>query len=171
MVIKFSADGINNLDLIYTWTKTEELVFEGQKEHYHGTEYCKSVIADVVNIMPDIREYSYQGQCERIANETFSLKADDVTYAVSFAVNTYDGKGARIECSIVTDDSDEYDKNLEKLKIILKDRLIQDWRVCTWLIDEQSESLCREAYQKAYHVENNLRAFASKVLIHFLGLS
>ena len=34
----------------------------------------------------------------------------------------------------------------------------------------QSAQLCKEAYEKAFIVENNLRAFASKVLIHFLGI-
>ena len=34
----------------------------------------------------------------------------------------------------------------------------------------QSAQLCKEAYEKAFIIENNLRAFASKVLIHFLGI-
>lgn len=41
--------------------------------------------------------------------------------------------------------------------------------MCTWLVDMQSAQLCKEAYEKAFIIENNLRAFASKVLIHFLG--
>ena len=74
-------------------------------------------------------------------------------------------------CSIETSDNEKYDKNLEDLKIALKNRLILEWRLCTWLVDEQSELLCSKAYQKAHHIENNLRAFASKVLIHFLGVN
>ena len=38
-------------------------------------------------------------------------------------------------------------------------------------MDEQAAALCKEAYEKAFTVENNLRAFASKVLIHFLGVN
>lgn len=34
----------------------------------------------------------------------------------------------------------------------------------------QSAYLCKEAYERAFIVENNLRAFASKVLIHFMGI-
>jgi len=179
MKIKFSMDEIKSLDLIYTWSHTEQsdLGFleedygEVQEEQYHGTDYCKRVISDVVSDLREITEYDYIGQSGRIANETFTLKSDKSDYSVFFAVNTYDGKGARIECTIISDDCANYDKDLEKLKIILKNRLINDWRECTWLLDEQSELLCREAYQKAYHVENNLRAFASKVLIHFLGVN
>jgi len=40
-----------------------------------------------------------------------------------------------------------------------------------WLLDEQSAKLCKEVYEKPYIIENKLRAFASKVLIHFLGVS
>lgn len=34
----------------------------------------------------------------------------------------------------------------------------------------QSAHLCKEAYEKAFIIENNLRAFAGKILIHFLGI-
>lgn len=179
MKIKFSMDGIKNMDLLYTWSHLEQFdsavleedYYGAQKECYYGTDYCKTVINDVVSDLREITEYDYIGQSGRIANETFNLKSEKSDYSVSFAVNTYDGKGARIECTIICDNCANYDKDLEKLKISLKNRLIIDWRECTWLLDEQSEFLCREAYQKAYHVENNLRAFASKVLIHFLGVN
>ncbi|ADU23888.1 hypothetical protein [Ruminococcus albus] len=173
MKIKFSVDGIKNMDLLYTWHKEmdETLGFDVSTENYHGTEYCQTVIKDIVEELQDIVEDTYIGQLERIANETFELKTEKSTYQVSFAINTYNKEEARVECIIFTDDCENYDKNLEKLKIILKNRLILDWRKCTWLVDEQSEYLCREAFQKTYHVENNLRAFASKVLIHFLGVN
>lgn len=62
-------------------------------------------------------------------------------------------------------------KKLESLKIALKDRLLRDWQQYTWLTDEQTAALCKSAYEKAFTIENNLRAFASKVLIHFLGVN
>ena len=48
MTIKFSMDRIKNMDQLYTWTPTysEELGCPGEEEHYHGTAYCKQVIAD-----------------------------------------------------------------------------------------------------------------------------
>ena len=69
MKIKFSMDGIKNLDLLYTWNKhmEESLGFEVQEEHYHGTEYCKAVIRDVIKDLRDIKEDNYIGQIERIA--------------------------------------------------------------------------------------------------------
>ena len=53
MTIKFSMDRIKNMDQLYTWTPTysEELGCPGEEEHYHGTDYCKQVIADVLSAM------------------------------------------------------------------------------------------------------------------------
>lgn len=108
---------------------------------------------------------------ERIANETFILLSTDGSeYNISFAVNTYNGETARLEIAIVAPETKGYDHRLEKLKIALKNRLLPDWHQCTWLIDEQASALCKDAYEKTFEIENNLRAFASKVLIHFLGV-
>ena len=74
-----------------------------------------------------------------------------------------------MEVTITAPDVDSYDQLLEDLKIKLKSILIPDWRVCTWLVDEQAAKLCKDAYERAFTIENNLRAFASKVLIHYLG--
>lgn len=53
LTIKFSMDRIKNMDQLYTWTPTysEELGCPGEEEHYHGTDYCKQVIADVFATM------------------------------------------------------------------------------------------------------------------------
>lgn len=108
---------------------------------------------------------------DRIAKEVFNIgTGDGKVYCIEFEINTYERKAARLECTITAPASDEYDQKLEELKIALKNRLILDWKVCTWLVDMQSAHLCTEAYEKAFIVENNLRAFASKVLIHFLGI-
>ena len=53
MTIKFSMDRIKNMDQLNTWTPTysEELGCPGEEENYHGTDYCKQVIADVCATM------------------------------------------------------------------------------------------------------------------------
>ncbi len=171
MIVKFSMDRIKNMNQLYTWTviHTDELG-DGLEEHYHGEDYCKQIIADAV-LPAEWVEREYLGSCERIANETFRLRTlDGMMYRVEFAINTYDKKAARLECTITGPDTECYDEKLENLKIALKKRLIPDWEECTWLVDTQSAMLCKEAYEKAFMVENNLRAFASKVLIHFLGV-
>ena len=72
MTIKFSMDRIKNMDQLYTWTPTysEELGCPGEEEHYHGTDYCKQVIADVFATM-NWGTQKYLGSLERIANEVF----------------------------------------------------------------------------------------------------
>ena len=172
MIIKFSMDRIKNMDQIYTWTPiyVEEFACDGTEEHYHGKDYCKQVVADTLRTL-NWGTQEYLGTLERIAKEVFNIStADGKIYRIEFEINTYERKAARLECAITTSDSAEYDQKLEELKIALKNRLILDWKVCTWLVDMQSAQLCKEAYEKAFIVENNLRAFASKVLIHFLGI-
>ena len=171
LTIKFSMDRIKNMDQLYTWTPTysEELGCPGEEEHYHGTDYCKQVIADVFATM-NWGTQKYLGSLDRIANEVFNVNSTEgINYRIEFTINTYEKKAARLECTITGLETENYDQRLEELKIALKNRLAPDWEVCTWLVDMQSAQLCKEAYEKAFIIENNLRAFASKVLIHFLG--
>ena len=171
LTIKFSMDRIKNMDQLYTWTSTYSDVLEDfvKAEQYHGTDYCKQVIADVFATM-NWGTQKYLGSLDRIANEVFNVNSTEgINYRIEFAINTYEKKAARLECTITGLETENYDQRLEELKIALKNRLAPDWEVCTWLVDMQSAQLCKEAYEKAFIIENNLRAFASKVLIHFLG--
>ncbi len=174
MRISFSMDGIRNMEQLYTYTLENHLGFEDvRSEHYHGDDYCKNVIADVLKCLAtsDWIEQKYLGSCERIANETFILPSTDSSeYNISFDINTYNGEAARLEVTITAPETKGYDHRLEKLKIALKNRLLRDWHQCTWLADEQAAALCKNAYENTFEIENNLRAFASKVLIHFLGV-
>lgn len=179
MRISFSMDGIRNMNELYTYPLENRLGPEDvHSEHYHGEDYhgedyCKNVIVDVLKCLAasDWVEPKYLGSLGRIANETFTLlSADGFAYNISFGINTYNGEAARLEVNITTQKTESYDYRLEKLKIELKNRLLQDWHQCTWLADEQAAALCKNAYEKTFEIENNLRAFASKVLIHFLGV-
>ncbi len=175
MRILLSMDGIKNMDQLYTWTIEHSEEFgDIRVEHYHGDDYCKNIVADVFKALTpsEWADQIYLGSCERIANETFTLSSTAGSeYNISFAINTYNGEAARLEIAITASEAECYDQNLEDLKIALKNRLFPDWQECTWLMDEQATALCKEAYEKAFTVENNLRAFASKVLIHFLGVN
>lgn len=172
MRVVFSMDGIKNIDQLYTWTSeySDELGCQDKVEHYHGDKYCNNAIATLPS--SDWIEKKYLGSRERIANETFVLtSSDNKNYIVSFAIKTYEQTMARLEVSISSEATPSYDQMLEKLKIALKNTLIPDWLECTWLVDEQAAQLSKEAYEQAFIIENNLRAFASKVLIHFLGVN
>lgn len=175
MRILLSMDGIKNMDQLYTWTMDHSEEFEDVRvEHYHGDDYCKNIVTDVVKALAhsDWANQIYLGSRKRVANETFTLSSTvGSEYNISFAINTYNGEAARLEIAITAPETESYDQKLEDLKIALKNRLFLDWQECTWLVDEQATALCKEAYEKAFTVENNLRAFASKVLIHFLGVN
>lgn len=174
MHISFSMDGIKNMAQLYTYTpEYSSELGEGSEEHYHGDDYCKRTIMDILSVFAptDWKCQKYLGSRDRLANETFALVAsDDSEYTIAFAINTYSGEAARLEVVITAPEIMGYDHRLEKLKIALKNRLLPDWYQCTWLADEQAAALCKDAYEKTFTIENTLRAFASKVLIHFLGV-
>lgn len=175
MRILFSMDGIKNMDQLYTWTlEHHEELGDVRLEYYHGDDYCKNVVTDVFKALApsDWAYQKYLGSRERIANETFTFSSTvGFEYNISFAINTYNGEAARLGIAITAPETESYDQKLEELKIALKNRLLPDWQECTWLVDEQAATLCKDAYEKAFTVENDLRAFASKVLIHFLGVN
>lgn len=93
MYISFSMDGVRNMDQLYTYTAENYPGFDDERiEHYHGDDYCKKVIADVLNELAptDYKEQKYLGAHDRIANETFLLlSTSGVQYNISFAINTY----------------------------------------------------------------------------------
>lgn len=174
MRISFSMDGIKNMDQLYTYIpEYRSELGEGCEEQYHGDDYCKKTITDVLSVLAptDWKCQKYIGSRDRLANETFTLVAsDDSKYTIAFFINTYNGEAARLEVVINAPAIADYDHRLEKLKIALKNRLLPDWHQCTWLTDEQAAALCKDAYAETFTIENILRAFTSKVLIHFLGV-
>ena len=133
MIIKFSMDQITNIDVLYTWTHvfSNEVACDVTEEHYHGDAYCKQIVADTLTVLKWGIQ-TYLGSSERIANETFDICTDEgAKYHIEFGINTYGRKAARLECTITAPETEGYDQKLEELKIALKNRLIQDWKVCT----------------------------------------
>lgn len=58
---------------------------------YHGTDYCKQVIADVLVAM-NWGTQKYLGSLDRIANEVFNVNlSEGINYRIEFAINTYGG--------------------------------------------------------------------------------
>ena len=124
--IVFSMDGIKNMDQLYTWPMEHDEFIGGEVEveHYHGEDYCKSIVASLT----DWSDAKYIGSHDRLANETFTLTDNGVDYTLSFAIDTYAHKIAHMEVTIKAPDTENYDQRLEKLKIALKDKLLPDWR-------------------------------------------
>lgn len=128
MIIKFSMDHIKNMEQIYKWTPTyfEEFDCNGIKEYYYGIDYCKQIINDILRTL-NWGTQEYLGTIDRLAKEVFNISTeDDKIYRIDFEINTYERKAARLECTITTTESNEYDQKLEDLKIALKNRLILD---------------------------------------------
>ena len=110
MRISFSMDGIKNMDRLYTYTLENHPEFgDVRSEHYHGDDYCKNIITDILKHLAasDWVEPKYLGSRERMANETFILPSiDGSEYNISFGINTYNGEAARLEVAITARKTD-----------------------------------------------------------------
>ncbi|MCD7997175.1 MAG: zinc ribbon domain-containing protein [Clostridiales bacterium] len=173
MVIEFMLNNIKNVELIYlSEEKYDESFCDNIKEEkYLGTDYCRDVMDKIQVHFPEIKNCIYQGQTERIAHEEYSIDVSDEEYSVSFTIDTFNNKvqtQLRIRIFSLKNDN-EYDSFLEKFKVYLKEILLQEWQVCTWIIDEQSEYLGMQLYPMIFKVENKMRAFVNKVMAHKFG--
>lgn len=174
--IKFMMDDLVDKNLIYkTEQKENENFGDVTVETQLHKEYSENIIKDIQSTISGFNQYEYQGCKDRIGKEVYKLYINDNEYYVSFIFDkrseiiiqlNIEIKSVNIEHEKITE---RYDKYLEILKIGLKNRLIKDWKLCTWLIDEQSEMLCSNLYPRFFKIENQVRTFTNKVLIYHLG--
>lgn len=175
--VRFMFNKINKYELLY------EDVVEYDKDWGDDVtsiqDYTKDYVTQIMNdIAPNLlkqSELKALGCLERIANEVFILKTDSAEYKITFTIDTFRDKDARIIIDIVPKYNYEgiekcYDRYLEKLKIEIKKRMTPDWKCCNWLIDEPSETLCTELYSEFFKLENRIRSFVSRVLTLHLGV-
>ncbi len=169
MIIKFSCDKILDISKIYKKIDSDSSQ-EGYS--YQGINYCTLLLSDVVGSVASLTSCLYKGVKNRKANEVFVVQGNTL-YNITFRIDTFDDyTKAHIEVTIESVDCGiSYNTELEGLKRLLKNRLLKDWQVCTWLQDDQSEALCTELYSDFFHLENDLRAFVSKVMIFHFGIT
>ena len=189
MKVEFLFSSIKNMEKLYS-TEMVDSPFGGEDKapayEYIGDTYCSNAVTEVVSKIADIQGYSYEGSSERIAKEVFVISSVTRKYIVSFTIDTYNHEKARMlvgityqngeadktetkEPNCILIDGVEYDLLLEQLKIELKRVFKNDWNICAWIVDDQSEMLCSHLYPYIFVVENKIRAFANKILIHKFG--
>lgn len=173
MTIEFMFNNIKNIELIYLIEETYDEDFGDsiKEEQYLGTDYCKNIMNKLQAHFSEIKNCIYKGQTERIAHEEYNVEVAGVIYSVSFTIDTFNDK-AQTQLGIYIfspTDTNEYDIFLEKLKVYLKEILLKEWEICTWIIDEQSEYLGMQLYPLIFKAENKMRAFVNKVMTHKFG--
>ena len=173
MIIKYMFNNIKNIELIYFVEEeyNEDLCDNIKDKHYLGTDYCRNVMDKIKERFPEIKNCTYKGQTRRFAHEEYIIEVAEITYSVSFTIDTFNDKSqAQLEIYIFSStDSNEYDIFLEKFKVYLKDILIKEWKICTWVIDEQSETLGMQLYPLIFKAENKMRAFINKIMTYNFG--
>lgn len=191
MKIEVLFSGIKNIENLYNVQMINSPFGKEEKMpqyEYIGKTYCENAITQVISKLSDVQEYKYEGQIERIAKEVFVIYSTIKQYMLTFTIDTYNYEKARMLISIACkkrenvakeekinrpkytfSNGTEYDIVLEQVKITLKNVLKGDWSTCTWITDDQSEMLCSQLYPYVFKVENKIRAFANKVLVHNFG--
>ena len=171
-MIKFSFINLKDISKIYK-EKYSSNDFLGEEtrvatEEYIAISYYDSILKDLINT-GIITKYEYKGCLERIANELYEVVIRDNLYNIFFTFDSFEHCN---QLTITIDYKEIYnlENNLEKLKFGLKSLLIKDWNRCIWLIDEQSEALASQLYNKMYSVENLIRELVNNVLIKVLGV-
>lgn len=174
MNIEFMFNSIKNINLIYCHEEKYDEVWECNvtEVHYSGTDYSRSIVEKIKTNFPEVKGFNYNGQTVRIAREEYEIKTMEVNYSLSFTIDTFEEKTkAQLFINLYSSlDINKYDNFLEKLKIFIKQILLTDWEICTWVIDEQSENLGMELYPLIYKTENKMRAFINKVLTYKFGI-
>lgn len=175
MKIKFIFNDIKNIELIYqieeVWN--EEWGENILKRSYVGSDYSKEIVETVCKQYSDISNVVYRGQTGRIASEEFEICTINRNYAVVFTYDTFDDAKSQTQVTVTieTDSTDGTDDVLlEKIKIQIKQMLVKDWKICTWIVDEQSECISINLYGKIYALENKIRAFVNVILIEKFGV-
>ena len=174
MNIEFMFNDIKDIKLIYDKEEKYDENFSCNINniHYLGTYYCKNIIMKLKSYFSEIKNFNYSGQIGRIAHEEYTLKTRLCEYTLSFTIDTFKEytKSQMLVNISSSSDLQEYDIFLEKLKVYIKEILLKDWEMCTWIIDEQSECLGMQLYPLIFKTENKMRAFINKVLTYKLGV-
>ena len=174
MIIEFMFNSIKDIELIYSKEKkyNEKWGSNIIEVEYLGTNYCRSIVMQLSSHFSEIKGYNYNGQTVRIAHEEYNIETMEEKYTLSFTIDTFENKTqAQLLVKLCSSsEKDEYDKFLEKLKIFLKEILLKNWKMCTWIIDEQSEYLGMGLYPLIFKTENKMRAFINKVLTYKFGV-
>ena len=153
MKIKFMYHQISNIDLLYSNQTNGDLsTFFGDsitETIYKGKEYCEKVLDNTISKFPFFSGVQYEGSQERVAREIFSATTNEGKYTFIFTIDTYETIQARLQVSINFEPNQaqtssleqQYNRNLETIKLALKDTLKKDWNQCTWLSLRSSKLL------------------------------
>lgn len=172
MNVEFMFNDINNINLIYNSEKEyNELWGNCVTTHYLGTNYCKNMMDKIKKKFAEIEKITYNEQRMRIAHEEYDIETLEEKYKLSFTIDTFEEKKqTQLMINLSSTSDEKYDFFLEKLKVFIKEILLEDWKMCTWIIDEQSEYLGMGLYPLIFKTENKMRAFINKVLTYKFGV-
>ncbi|NEW08616.1 hypothetical protein GK047_21710 [Paenibacillus sp. SYP-B3998] len=91
-------------------------------------------------------------------------------YFMTLAFNSYDQLGQLVVNIDAKKETTDFDEELHRVKVLIKNLLMKTWSKCVWLFDEQSNRFAEQLYGRMYHVENLLRSFINHIMITSIGI-
>lgn len=92
------------------------------------------------------------------------------TFFANFSLNTYDGVAQLIVFIEPQRVEPNFNNELHRIKVLIKDTLLKQWEKCVWLYDEQSIYFAEILYGRMYRVENLLRSVISNIMVTHIGI-
>lgn len=83
-------------------------------------------------------------------------------------VKTY-AKIQQLEVKLNIAENVDVDRNVEKLKLLLKDEFLKDWHECIWLSDSQSSYLSEKLYLEIHKLETLFREVINRIMMNNFG--
>lgn len=97
------------------------------------------------------------GELKKEANIPFEMQ-----------VKTY-SKIQQLEVKLKISEGVDVDRNIEKLKLLIKDELLKDWHECIWLSDSQSSYLSEKLYLEIHKLETLFREVINRIMMNNFG--
>lgn len=181
MEIKFIVTSMKDQTLLCEEKKEEAFVEVPFNEIDRNTikddkaeEYCNTVMNDLKLTLRGMIFHN-EGIINRIARRVYKTQIGDCLFNVAFVIDTGADKKSSVTVEILAENivemdiENQYVRDIELFKLTLKNRMLNDFDHCTWLVDDQSQLLCSQLYPRIFQIENLVRAFSNEVLVAHLG--
>lgn len=145
-----------------------QFVFVNEKKTIKSVDYLTESVERIADAMGLTCDPHIDEELGLVLSEFKDI--DGSVCALTMNIDTYGGV-MQLLVQIDIRDPENFNEMAYKLKGIVKEELIKDWKQCVWLEDSQSALYAQQLYPKVYKIENMLRKFINVVMVNQLGIS
>lgn len=145
-----------------------QFVFVNEKIEIDATEY----LYESNDLISSAMQLEYETSIDEESNVAINRleDVDGSTCDLIMQIAKYNGtRQLLVQINIL--DPENFNELAYRLKAVVKETLIKDWKQCVWLEDSQSALYAQQLYSRVYKIENMLRKFINIVMVNQLGIS